>query len=63
MKNWQARPLMREGKFHEFLEDEWEISDLHGFYRVMAAATRCTKTKSTARPFMSEVLINLPLLL
>lgn len=51
LKNWQARPLMLERKFHELLEQNWEASDMHAFYRVMAAAIQCTKSKPTSRPF------------
>ncbi|KAI9181131.1 hypothetical protein LWI28_011785 [Acer negundo] len=49
-----ARPLMQQRKFHELLEEDLEISDMHGIYRVMAAATQCTKTKPMLRPCMSE---------
>ncbi|TXG63377.1 hypothetical protein EZV62_010371 [Acer yangbiense] len=51
-----ARPLMLQRKFHELLEEDLEISDMHGIYRVMAAATQCTMTKPMLRPCMSEVI-------
>ncbi|KAK2649540.1 hypothetical protein Ddye_017029 [Dipteronia dyeriana] len=51
-----ARPLMLHRKFHELLEEDLEISDMHGIYRVMAAATQCTMTKPILRPCMSEVI-------
>ncbi|KAH9730568.1 receptor-like cytosolic serine/threonine-protein kinase rbk1 [Citrus sinensis] len=37
-----ARPLMLQRKFHELLEEDLDFSDMHGIYRVMAAATQCT---------------------
>ncbi|XP_022757945.1 receptor-like cytosolic serine/threonine-protein kinase RBK2 isoform X2 [Durio zibethinus] len=36
-----ARPLMLKRKFYELLEEDSEFSDMHGIYRVMAAATAC----------------------
>ncbi|KAK3194159.1 hypothetical protein Dsin_025469 [Dipteronia sinensis] len=51
-----AKPLMLQRKFHELLEEDLEISDMHGIYRVMAAATQCTMTKPMLRPCMSEVI-------
>lgn len=51
-----ARPLMLQRKFHELLEEDLDFSDMHGIYRVMAAATQCTISKPTSRPCMSEVI-------
>ncbi|KAK1560863.1 hypothetical protein Q3G72_031704 [Acer saccharum] len=51
-----ARPLMLQRKFHELLEEDLEISDMHGIYRVMAAATQSTMSKPMLRPCMSEVI-------
>ncbi|KAL5859163.1 hypothetical protein ACOSQ4_000459 [Xanthoceras sorbifolium] len=51
-----ARPLMLQRKFHELLEEDLEISDMHGIYRVMAAATQCTMTTAMLRPCMSQVI-------
>ncbi|KAK9206921.1 hypothetical protein WN943_017204 [Citrus x changshan-huyou] len=45
-----ARPLMLQRKFHELLEEDLDFSDMHGIYRVMAAATQCTISKPTSRP-------------
>ncbi|XVF32812.1 hypothetical protein REPUB_Repub17cG0114900 [Reevesia pubescens] len=51
-----ARPLMLKRKFHEILEEGLEFSDMHGIYRVMAAAIACTKTKPISRPYMTQVI-------
>ncbi|XWS31752.1 hypothetical protein CRYUN_Cryun23aG0102900 [Craigia yunnanensis] len=51
-----ARPLMLKRKFYELLEEDSELSDMHGIYRVMAAATACTRTKPISRPYMTQVI-------
>ncbi|KAL4368270.1 hypothetical protein GQ457_05G001980 [Hibiscus cannabinus] len=51
-----ARPLMLKRKFYELLEEDSVWSDLHGIYRVMAAATACTRTKPISRPYMTQVI-------
>ncbi|GMI98852.1 hypothetical protein HRI_003554500 [Hibiscus trionum] len=51
-----ARPLMLKRKFYELLEEDSECSDMHGIYRVMAAATACTRTKPISRPYMTQVI-------
>ncbi|TYG90009.1 hypothetical protein ES288_A12G148800v1 [Gossypium darwinii] len=51
-----ARPLMLQRKFYELLEEDSEWSDLHGIYRVMTAATACTRTKPVSRPYMCQVI-------
>ncbi|XP_021281154.1 putative proline-rich receptor-like protein kinase PERK11 [Herrania umbratica] len=51
-----ARPLMLKRKFHELLEEDSDFSDMHGIYRVMAAATACTRTKPISRPYMTQVI-------
>ncbi|XVF72664.1 hypothetical protein PTKIN_Ptkin12aG0138200 [Pterospermum kingtungense] len=51
-----SRPLMLKRKFHELLEEDSELSDMHGIYRVMAAATACTRTKPTSRPYITQVI-------
>ncbi|XP_022727862.1 uncharacterized protein LOC111283527 [Durio zibethinus] len=51
-----ARPLMVKRKFHELLEEDSDFSDMHGIYRVMAAATACTRTEPISRPHMAQVI-------
>ncbi|KAK6239409.1 hypothetical protein QUC31_004878 [Theobroma cacao] len=51
-----ARPLMLKRKFHELLEEDSDFSDMHGIYRVMTAATACTRTKPSSRPYMTQVI-------
>ncbi|OMO81983.1 hypothetical protein COLO4_23313 [Corchorus olitorius] len=51
-----ARPLMLKRKFHELLDEDLNCSDMHGIYRVMAAATACTRSKPISRPYMTQVI-------
>ncbi|KAK8718129.1 hypothetical protein V6N13_045374 [Hibiscus sabdariffa] len=56
IRKWGARPLMLKRKFYELLDEDSECSDMHGMYRVMAAATACTRTKPISRPYMTQVI-------
>ncbi|KAF5731423.1 putative serine-threonine protein kinase plant-type [Tripterygium wilfordii] len=49
-----ARPLLLQGAFHMLLESD--DVDVHALYRVMNAATQCTRTNPISRPSISEVL-------
>ncbi|RVX20690.1 hypothetical protein CK203_002980 [Vitis vinifera] len=51
-----ARPLLLERAFHELLGEDTQDLDMYGLYKVMTAATQCTKTTPSSRPCMSEVI-------
>ncbi|KAG9459435.1 hypothetical protein H6P81_003943 [Aristolochia fimbriata] len=50
-----ARPLLVQGANHELLDHDMEELDTYEMYKVMSAATQCTKTKSLSRLSMSQV--------
>ncbi|XP_068660770.1 receptor-like cytosolic serine/threonine-protein kinase RBK1 [Aristolochia californica] len=50
-----ARPLLLQGANHELLDHDMEELDMYEMYRVMSAATQCTKTRSFPRLDMSQV--------
>ncbi|KAF6134294.1 hypothetical protein GIB67_021891 [Kingdonia uniflora] len=50
-----ARPLLLRGAFHELLDEDMEDVDMYEIYRVMAAATQCTKANPRSRPTITQV--------
>ncbi|KAG6703990.1 hypothetical protein I3842_07G114100 [Carya illinoinensis] len=51
-----ARPLLLEGAFPEFLDDDSKDYDPYGVYTVFCAAAKCTTSRPDSRPCMSEVI-------
>ncbi|GLU16815.1 hypothetical protein SLE2022_332290 [Rubroshorea leprosula] len=45
-----ARPLLLQRKFHELLDEDSEISDMHGIYRVVATVDECTRAEPISIP-------------
>ncbi|XXG80573.1 hypothetical protein AAC387_Pa09g1408 [Persea americana] len=51
-----AQPLLLRLAFHEMLDQDMEDLDMYEIYKVMSAATQCTKSKPLSRPSMTQVL-------
>lgn len=63
MRFVQAQPLLLRLAFHEMLDQDMEDLDMYEIYKVMSAATQCTKSKPLSRPSMTQVSLLAGLLL